>query len=65
MTPEEDAQIDEEDGLDETQHGLVGVPLVTHESDSNSGTGIPIDGIDAFMQQMDAEDQSMQHEGML
>ena len=48
VNPEEDAQIDEEDGPDETQHGLVGVPLVTHESDTNSD--IPIGGPDAFIQ---------------
>lgn len=41
------------------------MPLVTLESDSDIGTNIPIDGPDAFMQRMDAEDQSMQHEGML
>ena len=36
------------------------VGLVAHESDSNSDSVIPIDGPDAFMQQMDAEDQSME-----
>ena len=59
VDPEEDAQVDEEDGPDEMQHGLVGVPLVTHESDSDSDSDTPIDGPDAFMQQMDAEDESM------
>jgi hypothetical protein len=28
---EDGAQVDEEDGSDELQHGLVGMPLVTHE----------------------------------
>ena len=41
-------------------HGLVGVPLVTPESDSDTDDDIPIDGPDASMQQMDAEDQSME-----
>jgi hypothetical protein len=38
------------------QHGLVGVPLVTHESDSDSDSDTPIDGPNAFIQQMDVED---------
>jgi hypothetical protein len=61
VDPEDGAQIDEEDESDELQHGLVGVPLVTHESDSDSETDsdIPFDGPDDFMQQMDVEDQSM------
>jgi len=59
VDPEDDAQIDEEDGHDEMRHGLVGVPLVTPESDSDSDTDTPIDGPDAFMQQMAAEDESM------
>lgn len=59
MDQEEDAQIDDEDGPDEMQHGLVGVPLVIHESDSYLDSDTPIDGLDAFMQQIDAEDQSM------
>jgi hypothetical protein len=59
VDPKDGAQIDEEDGPDELQHGLVGVPLVTHESDSDSDSDIPIDGPDDFMQQMDVEDQSM------
>ena len=41
------------------QHGLVGVPLVTHESDSDLDSDTPIDGPDAFMQQMDVGDKSM------
>ena len=51
MGPEDDAHIDEEDGPDELQHGLVGVPLVTHESDSDLETDndIPFDGPDDFM----------------
>ena len=57
---EDEAQIDEEDGADEMLHGLVGVPLVTPESDSDTDDDIPIDGPDAFMQQMDGEDQSME-----
>ena len=61
VDPEDDAQIDEEERLDEVHHGLVGVPLDTHESDSNSDSDTPIEGPDAFMQQMDAEDQSMEH----
>ena len=60
MDLEDDAQIDEEDGPDEMQHGLVGVPLVTTESDSDSDDDIPIDGPNAFMEQMVAEDQSME-----
>jgi hypothetical protein len=36
VDPEDGAQIDEEDESDELQHGLAGVPLVTHESDSDS-----------------------------
>ena len=43
------------------QHGLVGVPLVTHESDSDSDSDTPTDGLDAFVQYMDAEDESMKH----
>ena len=49
MDPEDGAQIDEEDGSDELQHGLVGVPLITHESDFGSDIDIPIDGPDDFM----------------
>jgi hypothetical protein len=59
VDPKDGAQIDEEDGPDELQHGLVGVPLVTHESDSNSDSDTPIDGPDDFMHEMDVEDQSM------
>ena len=58
VDPEDDAQIDEEDGPDEMQHGLVGVSLVTHESDSDSDSDTPIYG--DFMQQMHQEDQSME-----
>ena len=61
VDPEDDAQIDEEERLDEVQHGLVGVPLVTPEveteSDSDLDGDTPIDG--DFMQQMHQEDQSM------
>lgn len=38
----------EEDGKDEMQHGLVSVPFVNHESDSNSDSDTPIDGPRAF-----------------
>ena len=41
------------------QHGLTGVPLFTHESDSNSNIGTPIKGLDVFMEYMDAKDKSM------
>ena len=58
VDPEDSAQIDDEDGPDELRHGLVGVSLVTEESDSDSDTDIPIDGPDDFIQQMDVEDQS-------
>jgi hypothetical protein len=58
--PEDDAHIDEEDGPDELQHGLVGVPLVTCESDFDSDSDTPIDGPNDFMQWMDVEDQSME-----
>ena len=60
MDPEDEAHIDEEDGANEMLHFLVGVTLVTLESDSDTDDDIPIDGPDAFMQQMDAEDQSME-----
>jgi hypothetical protein len=53
---EDGVQIDEKDQLDEIQHGLVGVPLVTRESDSNSDSDIPIHGPHEFMQRMDVED---------
>lgn len=59
VNPEDSAQIDDEDGPDELQHGLIGVPLVTQESDSDSDNDIPIDGLDDFMQHMDVEDQSL------
>jgi hypothetical protein len=59
VDPKDGAQIDEMDGRDEKQHDLVGVPLVTHQSDSNSDSDISINGFDDFMQQMDVEDQSM------
>ena len=36
VEPEDSAQIDEEDESYDLQHGLAGVPLVTHESDSDS-----------------------------
>jgi hypothetical protein len=36
VDPEDGAQIDEEDESYDLQHGLAGVPLVTHESDSDS-----------------------------
>ena len=45
MDLEDDAQIDEGDRSTEIHHGLVGVPLVTHQSDSNSDSGTPIDGL--------------------
>jgi len=53
VDPEDSAQIDDEDGPDELRHGLVGVSLVTEESDSDSDTDIPIDGPDDFMQQIE------------
>jgi hypothetical protein len=59
VDPEDGEQIDEEDGLDELQHGLIGGPLVTHGSDSDSESDTPIDGPDDFTQQMDLEDHSM------
>jgi hypothetical protein len=61
VDPEDSAQIDEGDAPDELQHGLVGVSLVTHESDSDPETNddIPFDGPDDFMQEMDVEDRSM------
>ena len=49
MDPEDSAQINDEDGLDELQHGLVGVLLVTQESDSDSNNDIPIGGPNDFM----------------
>ena len=49
MDPEDDSQIDEEERLDEVQHGLVGVPLITHESDSDSNSGTPLDGPNDFV----------------
>jgi hypothetical protein len=58
--PKGSALIDEEGGLDELHHGLVGVPLVTHESDSNIDSDTTIDSHDDFMQLMDVEDQSME-----
>jgi hypothetical protein len=36
VDPEDGAQIDEEDESYDLQHGLAGVPLVTHESDYDS-----------------------------
>jgi hypothetical protein len=59
VDPEDGAQIDEEDESDELQHGLAGVPLVTHEGDFDSDSDIPMDGPDDFLQWMDVEDQSM------
>lgn len=59
VNPEDSAQIDDEDGPNELHHGLIGVPLVTQESDSDSDNDIPIDGLDDFMQHMDVEDQSL------
>jgi hypothetical protein len=53
---EEDKQIDGEDRPNEVQHGLVGVPFVTHKSDYDSNSNTSIDGLDDFLQQMDAED---------
>jgi hypothetical protein len=41
--------MDEEDGPDELQHGLVGVPLVTHEIDYDSDSDTPIDGLNSFI----------------
>jgi hypothetical protein len=49
VDPEDGAQIDE-DGLDELQHDLVGVPLVTHESNSDYDSDISIDGPNDLMQ---------------
>ena len=61
VNPKVDAPIDEEDGPNEMRHGLVGVSLVTDECDSNSDSDTSIDALDAFMLQMDVEDQSMEH----
>ena len=49
MNPKEDAQINEENGSEEMQQGLVVVPLVTHESDSNLDSDTLVDGPDALM----------------
>ena len=61
VNPKVDGPINEEDGPNEMRHGLVGVSLVTDECDSNSDSDTSIDGLDAFMLEMDVEDQSMEH----
>ena len=38
------------DNLKNNKNGLVGVPLATHESNSNSDSDLPIDGPDGFTQ---------------
>ena len=54
---EDDAQVDVEEGPNEAQLGLVGVPLsmLENEDDSDSDGGIPMVDPDSFVQQLDAE----------
>ena len=57
VDPEDDAQVDVEEGPNETQHGLVGVPLSMFEdaNDSDSEGDTPMVDPDLFVQQLDAE----------
>ena len=62
MDPKDDAHRVEEERPNEMQHGLVCVPLVTLDAETESDSYLdghsPIDG--DFMQQMHQEDQSME-----
>ena len=55
VDPEDDAQVDMEERLDETWMGLVGVPLNMFKNASDSDLDGGMVDHDLFMQQLDAE----------
>jgi len=55
VDPEDDAQVDMEERLDERQMGLVGVPLSMFENASDSDSDGDMVDPNLFMQQLDEE----------